>query len=140
MPPILFNFALARAADPVQVTGVIDGKQLQLTSELQKRLVEESVRLLASCSNTVIQPKSTLQNAKRKSHVHFTFIEPRSFDLGVEKRPERTGVRVKEMVITLPLASGGACIDSTKFLWFCSKYDAKITQEMEEILKSPQKP
>ena len=137
---VIGNLTVARAADPVQVTGVIDGKQLQLTSELQKRLVEESVRLLASCSNTVIQPKSTLENAKRKSHVHFTFIEPRSFDLGVEKRPERTGVRVKEMVITLPLASGGAWIDSTKFRWFCSKYDAKAAQDIEEILKAAQKP
>jgi hypothetical protein len=88
----------------------------------------------------VIQPKSTLENAKRKSHLHFTFIEPRSFDLGTEKKTGATGVEVKEMVITLPLSSGGAWIGSTKFRWYCSKYDAKVAQQMEEMLKSAQKP
>jgi hypothetical protein len=107
---------------------------------IQKRLVETAVRLLASCSNTVIHPKSTLENAKRKSHLHFTFIEPRSFDLGMEKRPGTTGVQVEEIVTTLPLSSGGAWIDSTKFRFYCSKFDTKITQEMEEILKSVQTP
>ena len=102
---LIASLGFARAVDSVQVRGVIDGKKLQLTPELQKRLVEESVKLLATCSNTVIQPKSTLENAKRKSHLHFTFIEPRSFDLGIEKKTETTGVQVKEMVITLPLLS-----------------------------------
>ena len=137
---LIVSLAFARAADAVQVSGVIDGKKLQLTPELQKRLVEESVRLLASCSNTVVHPKSTLENAKRKSHLHFAFIEPRSFDLGTEKKTGATGVQVKEMVLTLPLSSGGAWIDSTQFRWYCSKFDAKITQEMEEILRSAQKP
>jgi len=100
---LIASLAFARAADAVQVSGVIDGKKLQLTPGLQKRLVEESVKLLASCSNTVIQPKNTLENAKRKSHLHFTFTEPRSFDLGIKKKPETTGVQVNEMVITLPL-------------------------------------
>ena len=137
---LIASLAFARAADAVQVSGVIDGKKLQLTPELQKRLVEESVKLLASCSNTVIQPKGTLEGAKSKSHLHFTFAEPRSFDLGIQKRTETIGVQVKEAVITLPLSSGGAWIDSTRFRWYCSKYDAKITQEMEEILTSAQKP
>jgi len=137
---LIASLAFAHATDAAQVTGVMDGKKLQLTPELQKRLVEESVKLLASSSNTVIQPKSTLENAKRKSHLHFTFIKPRSFDLGIEKKTETTGVQVKEMVITLPLSSGGSWIDSTKFRWFCSKYDTKVTQEMEEILRLAQKP
>lgn len=134
------KLTFAGGADAVQVGSEKDGKRLQLPAELQKRLVETSVRLLASCSNTVIQPKSRLENAKRKSHLHFTFIEPRSFDLGIEKRPGTTGVQVKEIVITLPLSSGGAWIDSTKFRFYCSKFDTKITQEMEEILKSTQTP
>jgi len=137
---LIASLAFAHAADAVRVSGVVDGKKLQLTPELQKRLTEESVKLLASCSNTVIQPKNTLENAKRKSHLHFTFVEPRSFDLGTEKKTGATGVQVKEMVLTLPLSSGGAWIDSTQFRWYCSKFDAKITQEMEEILRSAQKP
>ena len=137
---LIASLAFACGADGVKVTGEISGKKLQLTPELQKRLVEESGRLLASCSNTVFHPKNTLENAKRKSHLHFTFTEPRSFDLGIEKKTETTGVQVKEAVITLPLSSGGAWINSTRFRWYCSKYDAKITQKMEEILKSAQKP
>src|SRR5947207_6973852 len=101
---LIASLAFARAADAVQVSGVIDGKKLQLTPELQKRLVEESVKLLASCSNTVIQPKNTLTNAMRKSHLHFTFSEPRSFDLGVEKKTGTTAVQVKELVIMLALS------------------------------------
>jgi hypothetical protein len=127
-----------RAEERMQVSGVIEGKHLQLTPQLQQKLVEEAVTLLASCSNTVVQPKNTLENAKRKSHLHFVFTEPHSFDLGSERKPERTGVRVKEMVITLPLASGGTWIDSTRFRWYCSKYDTKIAQDMHEILKSAQ--
>ena len=143
LTPLIFlvgHLTFARATDAVQVSGVIDGRKLKLTRELQKRLIEESVRLLASCSNTVVQPHRRLEDVKSKSQLHFAFTEPRSFDLGVEKRPERMGVRVKEMVITLPLASGGAWIDSTKFRWFCSKYDAKAAQDIEEILKAAQKP
>jgi len=141
--PLIFlvgHLTFARATDAVQVSGVIDGRKLQLTRELQKRLIEESVRLLASCSNTVVQPHRRLEDVKSKSQLHFAFTEPRSFDLGIEKRPETTGVQVKEIVITLPLSSGGAWIDSTKFRFYCSKFDTKITQEMEEILKSAQTP
>lgn len=135
------TLAFASAEEAAQVTGVADGKQLQLTPELQQRLIEDAAKLLANCSNTVIEPKRTLESAKRKSHLHFIFTEPRSFDLGVEKNTTgATNVQVKEMVMTLPLTSGGAWIKSTKFRWFCSNYNGEIIEEMEKTLKSAQKP
>ena len=143
LTPLIFlvgHLTFARAPDAVQVSGVIDGKKLKLTRELQKRLIEESVRLLASCSNTVVQPHRRLEDVKSKSQLHFAFTEPRSFDLGIDRRPGTTNVFVKEMVIELPLSSGGAWVSSTLFRWFCSKYDRKIIKEMEELLMSAQNP
>ena len=142
LTPLIFlvgHLTFALATDAVQVSGVVDGKKLQLTPELQKRLIEESVKLLASCSNTVVQPHRRLEDVKSRSQLHFLFAEPRSFDLGIERRPGTTNVLVKEMVIELPLSSGGTWISSTLFRWFCSKYDSRTIQEIEEMLKPAQK-
>jgi len=131
---------VAHAQDAVQVSGVIDGKPLQFALDVQRDLAEEAASLLAHCTNTVLQPHGTLASAKRKSHLQLVFPKPRSFDLGVERRFGTTNVLVKEIVIELPLSSGGAWIDSTLFHFYCSKYDAKAVEKMQKILESVQKP
>jgi hypothetical protein len=127
---------IARAEDPVQVGGMMDGKELQFPSHIQQKLAEESVDLLAHCTNTVPQPMGTLEWAKKKPHLHLVFLKPRSFDLGIEKKPLCTNVLVKEMVIELPLSSGRAWIGSTPFHYFCSKYNTKDAEKMDKILGS----
>lgn len=130
---------VARAQDAVQVSGVIDGKPLQFAPDIQRKLAEESVNLLAYCMNTVIQPHGTSESAKRKSHLDLVFPQPRSLDLGVLRNAFTTNVLVKEIVIELPLSSGGAWIDTTPFHFYCSKYDSKSIEKMEKLLKSAQK-
>jgi hypothetical protein len=79
-----------------------------------------------------------------KSHLDFTFATPRSFELATppsfNSGAKTTTVQVVEILVTLPLSSGGAYIDTTFAPWYCSKFDTRISQDMEQILKSAGKP
>src|ERR1039458_1580703 len=86
-----------------QVSAVINGKQMELVPEVRARLVEKSVALLSSCVFSDLHPQENLAGALKQSHLRFTFSPPRKVEVPVEK----ITVGVSEMVITLPLSSGG---------------------------------
>ena len=122
------------AADGVIVSGSIEGKKLELAPEIQTNLLEEVTRLLATSSNVVVQPKRTLAEARQRSWLELVFSPPRKFDLGVEQKADPAGVVVKDLVIPLPVCSGGVWIDSTRFRWFCSKFDTNNCASLSHLL------
>ena len=133
---LVASLVAINAADRVAVSGNVDGRRLELTPDIQAKLIEASAKLLATCSNVVVQPKNILENAKRGSHLDFVFTPPRKFDLGARA----TGVEVKEMVLTLPVSSGGAWIESTQFRWYCSKFDTNLCGKIDLLLRSGDAP
>ncbi len=118
------------AADGVAVSGRAGGRRLELAPDIQTKLVEASAKLLATCSNVVVQPKRPLENARLGSHLDVVFSPLRKFDLGTRA----SGVAVKEIVLTLPVSSGGAWIESTQFRWYCSKFDTNVCADIERFL------
>ena len=118
------------------MSGKVDGRRLELTPDIQTKLIEASAKLLATCSNVAVQPKNILENARRASHLDFVFTPPRKFDLGARA----TGVEVKEMVLMLPVSSGGAYIESTQFRWYCSKFDTNLCGKIDLLLRSGHAP
>src|SRR5262245_23849358 len=112
---LLASLVATHAGDVVNISGRMDGNKLEVAADVQTNLIVGATRLLASCSNVVVPPKNTLNNARRHSHLELVFTTPRKFDLGFEKRAGTVGVDVKDMVITLPVCSGGIWIESTQF-------------------------
>ena len=120
----------------VEVSGEVDGRSLELTRDIQSELIEASAKLLATCSNVVVEPKNIMDYAKRGPRLSFVFTPPRKFDLGARA----TGVEVKGIVFRLPVCSGGAWIGSTQFRWYCSKFVTNHCAEIDLLLRSAQAP
>jgi len=143
---LLASLSCSNAQTLGEVSAIIDGQQIPLTSEIQQRLIEASFRLVTGCSKTAVRPRNTFETAKRRSHLHFTFVEPRSFNIPNERsRSFSTADRqvkemVKEMVIPLPLTSSEPWLESTANRWNCSKCDSNVIYEIEGILKSANVP
>jgi len=133
---LLASLVAINAADGVAVSGKVDGRRLELTSDTRAKLIEAAAKLLATCGNVVVQPKNLLENYKRRSHLDFVFSPPRKFDLGARA----TDVEVKEMVLTLPVSSDGASIESTQFRWYCSRFDTNLCGKIDLLLRSGRAP
>ncbi len=130
-------FSCCNAQTAGEVSAIIDGQQIQLTSEVQLRLIATAGRLVTGCSKTALRPK--IENARKKSYLHFTFVEPRTFNIPNERSfstaERQVNEMVKQMVVPLPLASSGAWLESTANRWNCSQFDSNVTYEIEQILK-----
>jgi hypothetical protein len=127
---LLASLGALHGADGWTVSAKVDRKKLELAPDIQTRLVEASAKLLATSSNVFVQPKRTLESARRDSYLDFVFSPPRKFDLGARA----TGVEVKEMVLTLPVSSGGAWVESTQFRWYCSRFDTNVCADIKRFL------
>ena len=114
-----------------QVSAVINGKQMELVPEVRARLVEKSVALLSSCVFSDLHPQENLAGALKQSHLRFTFSPPRKVEVPVEK----ITVGVSEMVITLPLSSGGIWVRADKGLMYFAKFKHSIVEELQKLLK-----
>ena len=134
---------VARAEDVAQVSAVVSGKQLQLSSSVQHKLVEVSLRLLATCGYSNLHSTNQLADVERQSHLHFTFSQPRNVEVRVATHITPAGkfnVELKEMAITLPLSSGGFWVSSNQGMMYFAKFDCKTAGELEKILKGAQEP
>jgi len=131
---------IARADDTAQVSGVIDGKQLQISPEVRQKLITESVSLLASCSYSSLHDSSTnklhFEDAAKQSHLTITFSKPQIVEVQLEKMK----VEVKEMVITLPLSSGDIWVRSDASASYFAMFTPETFYKLEATLKEVQKP
>jgi hypothetical protein len=137
----LLSFALvfvAIGAESTKVAYVIDRKPTPVPENIQNRLVEASVSLLASCgySDTKTQTKEDFAEARKFTHIQIVFNEPRTVDL----KSEKMTVQVKEMIITLPLTTGVIWVPFGERILYFSKYQPKRADELDKVLKEIPKP
>jgi hypothetical protein len=132
------------AQDREQVSCVIKGKPVQFTPEARTNLVEQSVGLLASCTYMNAKPNwgaggsepESISDAQKQSHLDLTFASPRTVEVPVLK----TKVRVKGMVITLPLAVGGIWVRTDDGVSYFAMYAYTNSQATDKLLKEAQQP
>ena len=78
---LLASLVAIHAAGETNISGNIDGKKLELAPDIQTKVIEITTKLLATCGNISAQPKNTIRNARRQSHLELVFTPPRKFDL-----------------------------------------------------------
>lgn len=129
--------------DHEQVGCIIKGKPVLLTPEARTNLVEQSVGLLASCAYMDAKPKwgaptepKSITDAQKESHLYFTFASPRTVEVPVLK----TKVRVREMVISLPLAVGGIWARTDEGVSYFAMFEYTNTLAINKLLKEAQIP
>ncbi len=133
-----FTFTCVQAQDSVQVSCVIKPK---FTLEERTNLVEKSVELLSSCSYMEQTPKwgshgepQSMEDIQKQSHLDFIFTTPRT----VEVPTMKTTVKVREMVIKMPLITGGIWVRTDDGIIYFSKYNYKLLQGLEKLLLETQ--
>jgi hypothetical protein len=114
-----------------QVSVIINDKKMEFAPEVRAKLVEEAVELLSSCIHKDLEPGRRLKDAMKESHLSVKFPSPRRVEVPVEE----ITVEVQEMVITLPLNSGGIWVRSDKGVIYFAKFKHTIVQELEKLLK-----
>lgn len=131
--------AFARAEDTMQVSGVIDGKQMQLVPEFRQKLTDDSIRLLASCCVSSLQDSSTntykWPDVESQSHLTFHFTKALTVELPITK----VKVEVKDMVISLPLYSSVILVRSDHGTSYFTKFTPEAFYKLEATLKEAQK-
>ncbi len=138
MKKILFGIIAAatvfcvQAQDNVQVGCVI---KLDLTPKGQTNLVEKSVALLSSCGYMDKNLPQKLEDVKKQSHLDFVFASPRTINVPTMQ----ITVKVKEMVISLPLIIGGIWLCTDEGDIYFSKYNYTEVQAVNDLLKEAQR-
>jgi len=138
MREILFALVVAavtysvQAQDNVQVGCVI---KLNLTPKSNTDLIEKSVSLLSSCAYMDKHLSQKLEDIKKQSHLDFTFTSPRTVEVPIMK----TTVKVKEMVISLPLIIGGIWVRTDEGDIYFSKFEYSKVQDLNDLLKEAQR-
>jgi hypothetical protein len=132
----------ARAGDPAQVGGIINGKPLpKLPPDVRQKLEEQSIKLLESCRFADLHSTNDVKRVHGPSFVHFIFANPVDVQEKVGKAVSPGGkvkLEIKDMVITLPLASGGIWVQSDQGTSYFAKFDHQIAQALEQLLKEAQ--
>jgi hypothetical protein len=138
---LVATVASARAEDTAQVSGVIDGKHLQFSPEVRQKVVTDSVSLLASCCYSSLHDSSTntlhFEDAMKQSHLRIIFPKPQIVEVQLD---EKMKVKVKELVITLPLASAAIWVRSDDSTSYFAKFTPETLFKLQASLKEAQKP
>ena len=138
---LLVSLLATHGADGVTVSAKVDGRRVELTPGIQTKLIEAAVELLATCSNVVVQPKRSMESARRSFSLDLVFTPPQKFDLGASALgAHAAGVEVKEIVLNSPVSSGGAWIESTQFRWYCSNFNTNICGKIDLLLSAAHGP
>jgi len=115
-----------------KITGILNNKPVEFPPEVQDKLVESSLRVLATCGyfGTRAWP-----DFEKSPHLHFRFATPRRIKIQEMEAP----LQVQEMVVTLPLTSGVFWVRSGANGLYLSKFNCAATSEMQKILKEAQR-
>src|SRR5450759_840566 len=130
---VLFVSACSHKTES-SVTAAIKGKAVEFSPEVRAQVVQKSVDLLSSCIYTDAKPKwgtpgepESMADAQKESHLRLVFSSPSKVEVPVEK----VTVQVREMVITLPLMTGGIWVRTENGIIYFAKYDYTIEQELQ---------
>src|SRR5262249_33456839 len=120
-----------------------NGKPVQFTPEARTNLIEQAVGLLASCTYMNARPNwgaggsepPGIADAQRQSHLDFTFARQRMVEVPVLQ----TKVRVKGMVISLPLSVGGIWVRTDLGISYFAMFDGPAYTGLQKLLDEAQK-
>jgi len=134
----VFTAVCVQAQDDVQVSCVI---KPTLYPVVRTNLIEKSVALLASCEYADLKPKwgapaepKSMAEIEKKSHLRFVFATPRSVEIPVMKMT----LKVKEMVIKMPLITGGIWVRTDDGVIYLSKFSHTVVQDLDKLLLEAQ--
>lgn len=134
----------AMAEDAINLAGTIKGAKVAYTRNSRERIARKSVDLLASCIYMNPRPNwgasSTappgIENARKQSHLDLVFSTPQKVEVAAEK----VTLDVKELVITLPLNSGGIWVRTDDGVKYFAKFDCIVSHDLQKLLSEAQKP
>lgn len=132
------------AADTTNVTAIVKGKRLDFSSDRRAEVVQKSVDLLASCAYMDAKPKwgaattepQSISDAQKQSHLHLVFANPARVDVPIEK----VTLKVREMVISLPLATAGIWVRTDDGVMYFAKFNHTVSENLQKLLDEAQKP
>lgn len=132
----------AVAADTTNVSATIKGKRMEFSSDNRAQIVQKSVDLLASCGFMEAKPKwgaaaepTSMADAQKQSHLHLVFSGP----VKVEVPTEKVTVQVREMVISLPLATAGIWVRTKDGVMYFAMFDGTACNALQKLLNDAQK-
>src|SRR5215831_8839671 len=142
---LLFAAAsVVMAADTTNVTALIKGKHLEFSPDIGAQVAQKSIGLLASCTYMHAKPKwgaggsepESLPDAQKQSHLHWVCSSPVKVQIPVDK----VTVEVREMVITLPLATAGIWVRARDGVMYFAMFDSTARSDLQKLLDDAQKP
>jgi hypothetical protein len=127
--------------DTAHVTGVMNGKSLQLSDAIQHKLSDQSIALLQTCGYSDLNPTNNWADVQKGPHLHLAFPEALNLQLRAGHAPDgKVNVELTEMVITLPLVRGGIWVRSHQDTLYFAKFYCGISTEMDHTLATAQEP
>ena len=143
MSLLVLTTAFATAAETTNITAIIKGKRVQFSPDEHAQLVQKSLALLASCGYMEAKPKwgaptepKSIADAQKQSHLRLLFSSAHK----VEIPPEKITVQVREMVISLPLATAGIWVRSDDGVQYFAMFDHTVCEELQKQLDKARKP
>ena len=141
---LLAATSVVMAADTTNVTAVINGKRVQFRPDIGDQIAQKSVALLASCAYVNAKPKwgaggsepKSIEDAQKQSHLHLVFSSPVKVEVPVEKAT----VQVREIVVSLPLATAGIWVRTKDGVMYFAMFDGTARSGLQKLLDDAQKP
>lgn len=140
----IWTTASAAAADTTNLTAIIKGKRVEFTDRQRAAAVQRSIELLASCAYLNAKPKwgtggsepVSITEAQKQSHLQLSFASPTPVAVPIEK----VTLQVREMVISLPLVTGGIWVRTNDEVLYLAKFDHLACGNLQKILDEAQNP
>ena len=111
-------------------TAVRNGQIITFTSEMLPKIEAASINLLSGCAYKDLQPKREMADIQKQDHLRLTFARPRPIAVPIEA----VTVEVKDMVISLPLSSGGIWVLTDSGVTYFAKFKPAAAEELNLLL------
>jgi hypothetical protein len=120
----------AEKATSPEVDGLRDGKPVHYSPAARDRLVAAALRLLGSCSYSQGgYGEEDWKKAQEGDHVRVHFPQPPTVTA------DRRTLKVPDLVVTLPLASGGIWIRSGGQVLYFAKYNHDLSERLRKCIE-----
>ena len=133
----VWTAVFAMAAETTNVTAIIKGRRVELSSDDRAQLVQKSFELLASCGymeanprwGTTAEPQS-IADAQKQSHLRLVFSSAHKVEIPTEK----VTVKAREIVISLPLTAAGIWVRTDDAVQYFAKFDHTASEALQKQL------
>ncbi len=128
---------LVTAAETTNVTAIIKGKRVEFSSGVRAQIAQKSVDLLVNCGYMEAKPKwgapaepQSMADAQKQSHLHLVFSSP----VKVEVPLEKVTLQVRELVISLPLATAGIWVRTKDGVMYFAMFEPPAYDALQKLL------